>query len=64
MRPKTVARNEVESGYKKSTAISQSHVISPQGKIKISNEVESGYKKSTAISQSHVISPQGKIKIS
>ena len=34
MRPKTVARNEVESGYKESTAMSQNHVVPPQGKLK------------------------------
>ena len=35
MKPKTVARNEVESGFKESTSMTQIHVISPQGKIKI-----------------------------
>ena len=35
MKPKTVARNEVESGFKESTSRTQIHVISPQGKIKI-----------------------------
>ena len=35
MKPKTVARNEVESGFKESTSMTQIHVVSPQGKIKI-----------------------------
>ena len=35
MKPKTVARNEVESGFKESTSRTQIHVVSPQGKIKI-----------------------------
>jgi len=34
MKPKTVARNEVESGFKKGTSKFQMHVVSPQGKIK------------------------------
>ena len=33
MKPKTVARNEVESGFKKSTSMIQIHVVSPQGKL-------------------------------
>ncbi len=34
MKPKTVARNEVESGFKEGTSKFQIHVVSPQGKIK------------------------------
>lgn len=33
-KPKTVARNEVESGFKKETSWFQRHIVSPQGKIK------------------------------
>ncbi len=35
MKPKTVARNEVESGFKEGTSKFQSYVISRQGKLKI-----------------------------
>ena len=34
MKPKTVARNEVESGFKESASMTQIHVVSPQGKLK------------------------------
>ena len=35
MKPKTVARNEVESGFKESASMTQIHVVSPQGKLEI-----------------------------
>ena len=35
MRSKTVARNEVESGFKEGTSMVKIHVVSPQGKLKI-----------------------------
>lgn len=34
MKPKIVARNEVESGFKENTSLIQIHVVSPQGKLK------------------------------
>lgn len=34
---KTVARNEVESGFKKGTSIVQIYAVSPQGKLKKRN---------------------------
>ena len=34
MKPKTVARNGVESGFKTRMLTTQNHVVSPQGKLK------------------------------
>ena len=57
---KTVARNEVESGFMKGTSMIQIHVISPQGNLKVKdetktvahNEVESGFMEGTSMTKS------------
>ena len=42
MKPKTVARNEVESGFKESASMTQIHAVSPQGKLEIRKALNEG----------------------
>ena len=54
MKPKTVARNEVESGFKESASMTQIHVVSPQGKLEIRKALNEGICLLSVFSHTHL----------